>query len=148
MSKKIFNVIVVLMMLVVSVGCASGGDGGASGEAALTLSGKIAEEGEWTEKNLRGLGTRETEYTNKDGETTTYTGVSVNALLRAAGLQAGAATIEFVAGDGYTAEVPLADLQACTRCIVAFEDDGGLRMVMPGFSSKAQIKGVVEINVK
>jgi hypothetical protein len=148
MSKKIFNLVVVLMMLVVSVGCASGGDGGAGGEAALTLSGKIAEEGEWTEKELRGLGTRETEYTNKDGETTTYTGVSVNALLRAAGLQAGAAMIEFIADDGYTSEVSLADLQSCTTCIVAFEDDGTLRMVMPGFSGKAQVKGVVEINVK
>jgi hypothetical protein len=148
MSRKIVSLVVVLMLMVVSVGCAGGGAGGGAEEAALTVSGKVSEEGPWTEKELRGLGTQETDYTDKDGETTTYTGVSVNALLKAASLQAGAATIEFVADDGYTAEVPLADLQACTMCIVAFEDDGGLRMVMPGFSGKAQVKGVVEINVK
>ncbi len=147
MFKKIVGLVVVLMLLV-SVGCAAGGTGGGAEEAALTVSGKVSEEAAWTEKELRGLGTQETDYTDKDGETTTYTGVSVNALLKAAGLQAGATTIEFVADDGYSAEVPLADLQACTQCIVAFEDDGGLRMVMPGFSGKAQVKGVIEINVK
>jgi hypothetical protein len=54
----------------------------------------------------------------------------------------------FVADDGYTAEVSLAEVQACQDCIVAFRDEGGFSLVMPGFSGKLQVKGVNEIQVK
>ena len=53
-----------------------------------------------------------------------------------------------MADDGYTAEVPLADVLACADCIVSFRSKGGFSTVLPGFSGKAQVKGVVEIQVK
>lgn len=118
------------------------------GPIALKITGKIASEMGWTETELRGMETIDSEYTGKDGTTKTYTGVSINALLDEAGLQSDASTVSFVASDGYQADVPLADVQACLTCIVTFDEDGGLRMVMPDFSSKDQVKGVVEIQVQ
>jgi hypothetical protein len=94
------------------------------------------------------MDTIEAQSTNKSGETKTYTGVSVNALLEMAGAQADAANIVFVADDGYTSEISLADVQACQDCIVSFRNQGGFSMVMPGFDGKAQVKGVVEIQVQ
>ena len=87
------------------------------------------------------------DYTNKDGETKTYTGVSIAALLADAGA-AGDATLVLVAGDGYTAEVALADLVGCANCIVAFDPKGGLRTVFPDLAGNLQVKDLVEIQVK
>jgi len=39
-------------------------------------------------------------------------------------------------------------VQSCADCIVSFREQGGFSTVLPGFSSKAQVKGVVEIQVK
>ena len=46
------------------------------------------------------------------------------------------------------AEVSLADIEGCADCIVASRNQGGFRIVAPGLSSKAQVKGVVEIQVQ
>jgi hypothetical protein len=62
------------------------------------------------------MGTIEAESTNKQGETKTYTGVPINALLELAGVQDAATTLTFVADDGHTAEVALAEVQACEDC--------------------------------
>ena len=116
--------------------------------AALKVTGKVETEIGWTGEKLASFDMIESEYTNKDGETTVHSGVALNDLLGKAGVAADAAAVVFVADDGYTSEVVLAELQACADCIVAFRDDGGLGTVMPGFSGKAQVKGVVEIQVK
>jgi len=78
----------------------------------------------------------------------TYEGVRLSVLLEKAGPKAGATTLVITAGDGYSAEAALADVQACNDCLVAFRTDGGLRMVMPGMSSQAWVKGVVELALK
>jgi len=118
------------------------------GEAAFKVTGLVEKEMGWSDAELKAMETITIEYTNKKGETDSYTGVLVNKLLELAGLQAEATKIVLVAGDGFTAEVPLADLQACTECIVAFDDDGTYRAVMPGFDSKQQVKELVEIQVQ
>ncbi len=92
--------------------------------------------------------TLDVESTNKAGEKSTYTGVLISDLLKLAEPAADAATVVFVANDGFTAEVPLADVMACTDCIVSFRDQGGFSIVMPGFPGNVQVKGVVEIQVK
>jgi hypothetical protein len=102
----------------------------------------------WTEDKILSMDTIEAEYTDKDGETKTYSGVAINNLLSKAGVHSDATALVFVAEDGYSAEVPLADIQACADCIVAASDQGGLAIVAPGFSGKAQVKGVVEAQVK
>jgi hypothetical protein len=69
-------------------------------------------------------------------------------LLDEAGLNADASAVVFVADDGYTAEISLEELQACLDCILSFRTQGGFSSVMPEFSGKLQVKGVVEIQVK
>jgi hypothetical protein len=99
---------------------------------------------EFTMSQLEAMTTLEVEYTGKDDQVTTYIGVPVLDLITEAGL-AGDTAI-FTASDGYEAELPLADLDSCSDCVVAFDGDE-LRMVLPGFASNVQVKGVVEIQV-
>jgi hypothetical protein len=65
-----------------------------------------------------------------------------------AGIHSDAATLEYVADDSYTAEIPLADVQTCEDCIVSFRFQGGFSIVMPVFPGKVQPKGVIEIQVQ
>jgi tungstate transport system substrate-binding protein len=121
--------------------------GGMPEAAALKITGKVNAAMGWTEEEIKALETIQAEYTNKEGQVITYTGVPLTKLLDMAGLQADATSVVLVADDGYTAEAALAELQACADCILAFRDEGGFSTVMPGFASKLQVKGVVEIQV-
>ncbi len=117
-------------------------------EAALKITGLVDEEKSWTEEEIRAFETMDVQAANKDGEMVDYTGVSLKSLLDLAIPNVTAATLVFLAADGYSAEMPYADAAECETCIVAFNDDGGFRMVMPDFSTKVQVKDVVEIQVK
>lgn len=116
--------------------------------AGLKITGKVTKEMSWTEEEVHDMPTMEAQSTNKSGETSTYTGVSIKALLDLAGVAADATTVVFVADDGYTAEAPLADVMGCADCIISFREKGGFSSVLPNFSGKLQVKGVVEIQVK
>jgi hypothetical protein len=94
------------------------------------------------------MATMEADYTNNSGEMETYTGVSLNALLELAEVKTKATTLTFVADDGYTAEVPVAEIQVCADCIVAFRKNGGFSMVMPGFPSNLRVKGDIDIQLQ
>ena len=117
-------------------------------DSALRITGKVATEISWTEKEVQAMETVEAKSTNKQGETETYTGVLLAHLLEAANPQADATRLVFVADDGSTADIALADVQACQDCIVSFRSKGGFSTVLPGFPADAQVKGVVEIQVK
>lgn len=112
----------------------------APGDAAL----KVGETA-FSMGQLEGMDTIVSEATNKDGSTTEYTGVPVTDLINAAG--AAGSRLVFIASDGYEAELSLAELEGCVDCIVAFDGEE-LRLVLPGFPSSVQIKGVIEILVK
>lgn len=101
----------------------------------------------YTRSELEAFSVSTADYTNKDGDTSTYEGVSLVLLLEDAGLTDTGSSITFIAADGYQAEMSLEEALACADCIVAF-DDSSLRMVMPDLSSKLQIKDVVEISVQ
>jgi DMSO/TMAO reductase YedYZ molybdopterin-dependent catalytic subunit len=126
----------------------SGQSGGVPENAALKVTGNVETEVGWTEEKIRSMDTMEAESTNKEGEASTYTGVAINDLLGKAGPNPDATTVVFVADDGYTAEMALADLQACGDCIVSFRNQGGFSIVAPDFPGNVQVKGVVEIQVK
>jgi DMSO/TMAO reductase YedYZ molybdopterin-dependent catalytic subunit len=121
---------------------------GVPDNAALKIAGNVETEVGWTEEKIRSMDTIEAESTNKQGETSTYTGVRISDLLSKADPMDGATTVVFVADDGYTAEVPLADIEACADCIVSFRNQGGFSIVAPGFPGNVQVKGVVEIQVE
>jgi len=106
----------------------------------------IVDSEEFSLSELEAYDTLSADYTNKDGETTTYQGVALIDLLQDANLTDGE-TLVFTASDGYEAEMPLAEALSCANCIVAFDEDI-LRMVMPDLSSKLQVKDVIAINLK
>jgi len=141
------------MLFIITIllaGCSSGEDAAhvESGEVALKVTGNVATEQGWTDGEVRAMETMEAESTNNEGEVSTYTGVLITNLLAEAQPNADATAVVFVADDGTTAEVTLDELNACTDCIVSFRNQGGFSVVMPGFSGKLQVKGVVEIQIK
>ena len=152
MFKKWISVLFVLLFVSGLAGCAQPAAEApaapASGEAAFKITGMVNAEQAWSDAQLKVMETATADSTGKDGSTTTYTGVAVVKLLEAADVKEGAAIVAFVADDGYSAELPLADVVACINCIVGFRDDGKYQLVMPGFPGNAQVKGVVEIILK
>jgi uncharacterized protein YcfL len=117
-------------------------------EVALKVTGMVTNEMAWSEDEVKAMESMTVQSTNKDGVVSDYTGVDLNTLLGLAGVATDATTVAFVADDGSSAEVTLAEVQACNDCIVSFRNQGGFSTVLPGFSSKLQVKGVVEIQVK
>lgn len=115
--------------------------------AQLEISGAVAQPATWTEADLRALGPQEVDYTNKDGETTTYTGVLFETLLAEAQVEEAATTLIFRASDGYEAQVPLEEIRSCADCAVGLQDQGGFRVVLPDFPSNVQVKDLVAIEV-
>ncbi len=115
---------------------------------ALKITGVVDQEMTWTEEEVKAMPTMEAERGNNAGQLETYTGVSIAALLEMAGPKTRANTAVYVADDGSTAEVSLADVLACEKCIFSFRKQGGFSIVMPGFPSNVQGKGVIEVQVK
>jgi len=148
MNKSVIKIAGLILLAVLVVSCTPQAAPAAvepvAAEVALTLSGP-ATGVSWSMEDLQGLPATETEYTNKDGETTTYTGVAISALLAEVGIDS-YNSLTLIAADGYSAEVTADELAGCPNCIVAF-DDGSLRSVMPDLSSKLQVKDLVEIQI-
>jgi len=146
--KKHFVVVALVLMMVLAACAGQTATGGVPANAALKITGNVNSEIGWSEQDVRAMNTAQADFTDKDGVTNTYTGVLLNDLLGKAGVKSNATALVFVADDGFTSEVDLAEVKACADCIVGFRDEGGFVMVMPGFSNKAQVKGVIEIQVK
>jgi hypothetical protein len=115
-----------------------------SAESILALSGIV--EFSWAKADLKSIEMIAVDYVNKDGETTTYEGIALKPLLDSAGVKE-FEKITLVAFDGYTAEITYEEVAGCSDCIIAFQEEGGLRTVMSGFSSKLQVRDLVEIQI-
>lgn len=137
-----------------------GGDGSGGGETnevpeaapvaivALKITGAVGAEQGWSEEEVKALPTLDVEATNSKGELDTYTGVLISELLRLATPNSDATILVLVANDGFSAEVALADVLACEKCILSFRSNGGFSSVLPDFAKNLQVKGVVELQVK
>lgn len=152
MRKKLFIIAGLVMTMLAMAACAPAVEAVEeeavpmeAAEAALTLSGAV--EMSWSVNDLAAMDQIEADYTNKDGETTTYSGVAISDLLAAAGVE-DYTMLTLVASDEYAAEVAAEDFDSCANCLVAVQDDGSLRSVMPDMSSKVQVKDLVEIQVQ
>lgn len=115
---------------------------------ALRITDKVESEIALSEDEVKAMTTIDVESTNSKGESATYTGVKIIDLLALAKPATDATTLVFVADDGFSIEVPLADVLACDTCILSFRSKGGFSSVMPNFDGKLQVKGVVAIEVK
>jgi len=54
----------------------------------------------------------------------------------------------FTGGDGYTAEVTLADLQADKNAIITADQNGAFRNIIPTQMPKVWVKGLVKLDVQ
>ena len=133
--KKIQLSIITLVILALLAACAP------AAEPVLSVGTKS-----YTRAELEAFGTTSADYTNKDGETTTYEGVLLSALLADAGVADAGGEVTFVAADAYEATLPAKEALACADCIVAFDSES-LLTVMPEMSSKLQVKDLVEIKL-
>ena len=84
----------------------------------------------------------------KKDETREYQGVLLKTLLDMVKPKQGASKLKFIAGDGYSVELPLADVLACQDCMLSFGDDETMNSVMPGMESSAWVKDVVQIIIQ
>lgn len=116
----------------------------------LTVLGMVNNELDLTDSALHGMTVVTLTLEHPKNGATEYTGVRLNDLLAQASIQAGATTVTLTASDGFSADVDLATVQACTDCLVAFDADnaGVYNAAMAGQSSKAWVKGVISIEVK
>lgn len=115
-------------------------------EPVLTVTGAVDQELALTDADLHAMEVVKLNAEHPKNGPTDYEGVRLSEVLAKAGVKAGASKLVFTASDGYTSEVPYADVEACADCLVAF-DGSDLNMVMPGMSSKAWAKMVVKIEV-
>jgi DMSO/TMAO reductase YedYZ molybdopterin-dependent catalytic subunit len=119
-----------------------------AGDVALTITGAVDKELKLAMTALKGMEVVKVTADHPKTGTETDQGVRLNALLDQANVKADAKSLVFTAGDGYTAEVSLADARKCADCLIAFTEDGKLKTVMPGMASKAWVKDVLKIEAK
>jgi hypothetical protein len=118
-----------------------------AGPPALVVKGKVSAELSLTLDDVKALGMEKITAEHPKNGPTEYEGVRLSKVLDKAGLAADATTLTMVASDGFSADVAIADVKACTDCLVAV-DGTTLNMVMPGQSSKAWVKSVISFEVK
>jgi len=122
-----------------------------SGPVTLTITGLVNTELQLTDSALHGMTVVTLNLEHPKNGATDYTGVRLNDLLIQAGIQAGAVTVTFTASDGFTNDLDLATVQACTDCLIAFDPTtpGVYNLAMAGqTSNKAWVKSLVSITVK
>jgi tungstate transport system substrate-binding protein len=117
-------------------------------EGDLIITGLVNTPMGWTEDEIRAMDTTDAVSQNKEGQDETYTGVLITTLLNMAEPKNDATTLVLIADDGYSVEVPLADVLTCADCILSFRTNGGFSSVLPGFAKNTNVKGIVEIQVK
>jgi molybdate transport system substrate-binding protein len=89
----------------------------------------------------------EVKATDQGGTEQTYKGVPIAALLEQAGVKSGATKMVFTGGDGYTAELTLADLRADKDAIITADENGAFRNIIPSQRPGTWVKGLVKIEV-
>lgn len=114
--------------------------------ASLVISGAVSAEFTLISADTAGLEVVKLTAEHPKNGPTEYEGIRLNAALEKAGLAEGASAIVLTASDDFSAEVALADVQACADCLIGIAD-GKFNMVMPNLSSKAWVKDVVKIEV-
>lgn len=115
--------------------------------AGLEVTGSVTTPASYTMEDLQAMTVVEATVTHPSHGDEDVTGVSLVDLITAAQPAAEATTITFSASDGYTKDLDLAEVLACTSCLVAFEDDGTLSIAMPDFPSGAWVTMLTGIDI-
>ena len=114
---------------------------------ALSVQGKVSRPLALSLEQIKALGLEKMTLEHPKNGPTEYEGVRLNQVLDQAAPAAEATTLVFTAADGFSAEVPLADVRACAECLVAISGTT-LNLAMPGLPGKAWVRTVIGIEVK
>jgi DMSO/TMAO reductase YedYZ molybdopterin-dependent catalytic subunit len=144
------TITIILSLLVLSSILLAACGSGTPAPVTLTVNGAVNKELQLTDADLHGMSVVTLNLEHPKNGPTDYTGIRLNDLLNEAGIKDGATTVTLTASDGFTNDLDLATVQACTDCLVAFDPEttGVYNAAMSGQSSKAWVKQLVTITVK
>ena len=115
----------------------------------FVVTGLVANELALAEANLRAMEVVDLQAEHPKKGLQDYTGVRMSTLVALAQVKPEAATLVITASDGFSAEIDVPTLTACTDCLLAFTDTPeSFTAVMPGQSSKLWVKDVVSLEFK
>lgn len=115
----------------------------------LVVTGLVANELALAEADLRAMEVIDLQAEHPKKGMQDYAGVRMSTLMTLAQVKPEAATLVITASDGFSAEIDVPTLTACTDCLLAFTDTPESFMaVMPGQSSKLWVKDVVSLEFK
>ena len=118
-------------------------------DATLRIEGAVNQPIFLNEAALRALEVVKINAPNAKGVAADFEGVRLSTLLELAGVKDSATTVRFTASDGYYSEVKLADLKACTDCLLGFTNTlEKFKLVMPGMTSDVWVKDIIKITVR
>lgn len=143
MKTKSVAIILMVILLTLILGACTPTE---IAKPALTVQGLVDKV--YTLDDLNVLPQVSVDYTNKDNETTTYTGVAFSAILFDLKLGSDPVSVQMVAIDEYVGELTFEELKSCSECIIAVLEDGTLRSVLPGFSSKVNVRDLVTLKLQ
>jgi DMSO/TMAO reductase YedYZ molybdopterin-dependent catalytic subunit len=116
---------------------------------SFVISGLVNQEMGFMEADLRALEVLTINAEHPKNGKQDFEGVSLNTLLDMAGVKDSAKTLFVTSADGYTTEVALSDVRACTDCLLGFTNTAEkFKLVMPNLPSNTWAKEVVKIEVK
>ncbi len=121
-----------------------------TGAADIVITGLVENTLSLTEADLRAMEvvTITANHPTK-GTPTDYPGIRLSTLFEMAKIKDGATKIVVTAADGFTAEIFLAEIEACPDCLLGFTNTPGkFKLVMPGLPSGVWVKDVISIEVK
>jgi hypothetical protein len=121
----------------------------AAATGSLVITGLVNQEIGFMEADLRALEVLTINAEHPKNGKQDFDGVSLNALLDMAGVKDGAKTLFVTAADGYTSEISLSDVRACTDCLLGFTNTAEqFKLVMPNLPSNTWAKDVIKIEMK
>jgi DMSO/TMAO reductase YedYZ molybdopterin-dependent catalytic subunit len=113
----------------------------------VEVSGKVATPNVFEIADLKALPQITITATDRNSTAQEYTGVALATLLEEVGVAEDATTLVFVGGDGYEAEVALADALADADAVIAFDENDAARNIFPSMAPRTWVKGLVAIQV-
>jgi hypothetical protein len=115
----------------------------------LLLTGAVEQEVTLKESDLKALNVVKITAEHPKLGKMDFTGVLLSELFTKVKVKPDATKIVVTASDGYSAEIALADVNNCPKCMLAFTDQPGVyQLVMPDLPSNTWVKQVVKIEFK
>ncbi len=116
-------------------------------DASVTITGKVDADKTVSMDDLLGLAVANLNVEHPKNGPTDVTGVRLTDVLALVTIPADATTVSLIASDGYSADVPLADVLTCESCLLGWDEEM-LRSYMPGFESNTWVKNLATIEIK